>query len=238
MKYDNRNLRRLLAGEYALGTLRGAARRRFERLTRADAAARAELRFWETRLAALARGIAPVQVPPTVWISLKQRLEAGNTVPLRRAAPAPKPVARWRLAAGIAAAIAMAVVVMVSQKTPAPGVAQVQPAGPTYLAQIKLPDSDMHWTATLKPTKAEMSVSAAGSYPQLGDHSLELWWISPQGPVAIGVLPTSGQGSMPLPKNFSPGQTITLAVSLEPVGGSPTGQPTGPVLTTAPAQAA
>jgi anti-sigma-K factor RskA len=238
MRYTNRNLRRLLAGEYVLGTLRGAARRRFERLARTDAAVRAELRFWEIRLAALTARIAPVPAPPTVWISLQRRIEAGNTVPLRRAARVPKPAPRWRMAAGIAAAIAVAVVVMLNQKPPAPGVAQVQPAGPTYLAQIKLPDSDMHWTATLKPASGQMSVSAAGSYPQLGSHSLELWWISPQGPVAIGVLPTSGQGSMPLPKNFSPGQAITLAVSLEPVGGSPTGQPTGPVLTTAPAQAA
>jgi anti-sigma-K factor RskA len=31
------------------------------------------------------------------------------------------------------------------------------------------------------------------------------------------------------------GEQLTLAVSLEPVGGSPTGKPTGPVLTSGPA---
>ena len=238
MKYENRNLRRLLAGEYALGTLRGAARRRFERLARTDAAVRAELRFWELRLAALAQRISPVPAPPTAWISLQRRIEAGNTVPLRRPQPAPKAAPLWRVAAGMVAAMVVAWVVMMNRQPPAPGVTMIQPAGPTYLAQIKLPDSDMHWSVSLKPASGRMSVSAAGSYPQLGSHSLELWWISPQGPVAVGLLPTSGQNSLPLPKNFSATQAITLAVSLEPVGGSPTGQPTGPVLTTAPAQGA
>jgi len=232
----------MLAAEYAIGTLRGAARKRFERLARTEAAVRAELYFWEIRLAGLARALRAVAPPPSVWLSLQRRIDTGNTVPLRGAEAAPKPVPQavplWRVAAGIAAAIAVVAVVLLNQKPPAPGLAQTQPAVPTYLAQIKLPDSDMRWALSLKPASGLMNVSAAGSYPQLGAHSLELWWISSQGPVAIGLLPSSGQGNMPLPRNFSAAQAITLAVSLEPVGGSPTGQPTGPVLTTAPAQAA
>ena len=240
MKYDNKNLRRLLAGEYALGTLRGAARRRFERLARADAAVRAELRFWETRLAALARGIAPVQVPPTVWISLKQRLEAGNTVPLRRAtAEQPKPVPMWRIWAGMAAAAAVVAVVMLSQQRfSAPGTPATTaqtPAAPVYVAQLRVPDSTMQWTMSLSPAHGQMTVVAGGNYPQIGQHSMELWWISPQGPVAIGLLPTQGQASLPLPKELAGQGGITLAVSLEPQGGSPTGKPTGPVLTSGPA---
>jgi anti-sigma-K factor RskA len=238
MKYQNPQLRRLLAAEYALGTLRGRARRRFERLTAADAALRAEQYWWEVRLAGLARPVEPVEPRETVWIGLERRL-AGNVVPLRRPAAPPAAAARsplWRVVGGIAAMVAVAVVMMLVQHPSVP--TPMQPAtqaGPAWVAQLKVPDSTLQWTVRVTPGNGQMTVAASGDYPQLGDHSMELWWISPQGPVAIGLLPTSGQGSMPLPTNFNTAQAVTLAVSLEPVGGSPTGQPTGPVLTSAPA---
>ncbi len=244
MKVQNAQLRRMLAAEYVLGTLRGPARRRFERLARADAALRAEQYFWETRLGRLARAVKPVTPAPTVWLSLQRRIEAGNTVPLRRPAPEqPKPVPMWRIWTGMAAAAAVVAVVMISQRGVLPGtpattpVAQtpVAPATPVYVAQLKVPDSTMQWTVSLSPAKGQMTVAAAGDYPQLGQHSMELWWISPQGPVAIGLLPVQGKGSMQLPKELVAQGGITLAVSLEPQGGSPTGKPTGPVLTSGPA---
>lgn len=233
MKYADKQLRRLLAAEYALGTLRGPARRRFERLAQGDAGLRAELRFWETRLATLARALPPVPPPPTAWISLQKRMASGNTVPIRREAP--KPVPLWRIAAGIAAALVVVTVVMLSQKPSAPNVAATQ-AGPTYVAQLKLSESSMQWTVRLNPAKGEMTAAASGEYPQLGSHSLELWCILPHAaPMPLGLLPMHGQNRMPMPKELAGVSDMTLAVSLEPVGGSPTGAPTGPVLTSAPA---
>ena len=240
MRYQNAKLRRMLAAEYVLGTLRGPARRRFERLARTDAALRAEQYFWETRLGRLARAVKPVTPAPTVWLSLLQRIEAGNTVPLRRPkADQPKPVPMWRIWAGMAAAAAVVVVVMLSQQrfSPpgAPATTAQAPAAPVYVAQLRVPDSTMQWTMSLSPAHGQMTVVAGGNYPQIGQHSMELWWISPQGPVAIGLLPTQGQASLPLPKELLAQGGITLAVSLEPQGGSPTGKPTGPVLISGPA---
>ena len=249
MKYQNAKLRRMLAAEYVLGTLRGPARRRFERLARTDAALRSEQYFWETRLGRLARTIKPVTPAPTVWLSLQQRIGGGNTVPLRRpAAPVsqsgPRPVPMWRIWSGMAAAAAVVVVVMLSRHGGLPpqapattpvAQAPVAPAAPVYVAQLKVPDSTMQWTVSLSPDKGQMTVAAAGDYPQLGQHSMELWWISPQGPVPLGLLPVQGRGSMSLPKELLAQGGITLAVSLEPQGGSPTGKPTGPVLTSGPA---
>lgn len=245
MKYDDAKLRRMLAAEYVLGTLRGPARRRFERLARADATLRAEQHFWEARLGRLAAQFRPVAPAPTVWISLQRRIQGGNTVPLRRAAPAAsrKAPPAWRIWAGLGAAAAVVAVVMMTRQgveptTPVPPVAQIKPpapAAPTFVAQLKLPDSTMQWTVNLNPGSGQMTVAAAGDYPQLGAHSLELWWLSPQGPVPLGLLPTQGQGKMALPKELTAAPDIKLAVSLEPQGGSPTGKPTGPVLTSAPA---
>jgi anti-sigma-K factor RskA len=234
MRYQDPQLRRMLAAQYVLGTLRGRARRRFERLAASDAALRAEQHAWEVRLAGLAGRVQPVEPRETVWIGLQRRIERGNTVPLRPAAPAPKPARSplWRVAAGMAAMVLMAVAMIVTQRqeapAPPPGVAK---SGPAYVAELKVPDSTMQWTVRVTPASGRMSVVANGDYPQLGAHSMELWWISPQGPVAIGLLPTRGRGSMDLPKELSATGGITLAVSLEPVGGSPTGKPTGPVLT-------
>lgn len=232
MKYRDPQLRRMLAAEYVLGTLRGAARKRFERLAAADAALRAEQHAWEVRLAGLAGQVPPVAPRETVWIGLQRRLERGNTVPLRPAAPPPaaarSPI--WRVGAGIAVMVVMAVVMIMTQRQPSLPTSVTQ-AGPAYVAQLAVPNSTMHWTVRVMPDSGQMTVLASGEYPQLGAHSMELWWISPQGPVAIGVLPVQGSGSMALPKELRAAGGITLAVSLEPVGGSPTGKPTGPVLT-------
>lgn len=233
MKYQNPQLRRMLAAEYVLGTLRGRARRRFERLAAADAALRAEQYWWEVRLAGLARPVKPVEPRETLWIGLERRL-GSNTVPLRRPAPPPARIRSplWRVFGGLAAMVVVAVVMMLAQhpkvSTPMQPITQ---AGPAYVAQLKVPDSTMQWTVRVTPGSGRMTVAASGDYPQLGAHSMELWWISPQGPVAIGLLPTQGSGSMNLPRELTAAGGITLAVSLEPQGGSQTGKPTGPVLT-------
>jgi len=59
-------------------------------------------------------------------------------------------------------------------------------------------------------------------------------WALPQGgtPKSLGVIPGGGVVRVPLsaPADEMLMNIPTLAVSVEPVGGSPTGQPTGPVL--------
>jgi anti-sigma-K factor RskA len=63
-----------LAREYALGTLAGPARRRFERVLRnAPAAARA-VGAWQERLSGLAGAVPPLQPRDSVWRALEQRL--------------------------------------------------------------------------------------------------------------------------------------------------------------------
>ncbi|MGH6954619.1 MAG: anti-sigma factor, partial [Alphaproteobacteria bacterium] len=61
-----------LAAEYALGTLAGEERDRFERRLGADRAAQRLVEEWQLRLAPLAEGVAPVEPPRTLW----RRIEA------------------------------------------------------------------------------------------------------------------------------------------------------------------
>jgi anti-sigma-K factor RskA len=64
-------LDRLAAG-YALGTLRGGARRRLEFYSRQSATVRTATLLWQERLAAFAELPAPIEPNPRVW----QRIEA------------------------------------------------------------------------------------------------------------------------------------------------------------------
>ena len=63
--------------------------------------------------------------------------------------------------------------------------------------------------------------------------SLQLWAIPVEGkPVSLGLIPRDGDGRIVLSQSQQQliKVPVVLAVSLEPQGGSPTGQPTGPVL--------
>jgi anti-sigma-K factor RskA len=66
----------------------------------------------------------------------------------------------------------------------------------------------------------------AGAAPPT-DRAYEAWLIAPgAAPVSLGLI-----GAEPLRVPYpDPPQGWTLAVSLEPAGGSPVGAPTGPVL--------
>jgi anti-sigma-K factor RskA len=76
-------------------------------------------------------------------------------------------------------------------------------------------------------------VTAAASGLEIGNHSAELWVIPADGqPRAIGVMNSSSPSwvKVPLPAAAVMAAGVTIAVSVEPMGGSPTGQPTGPVI--------
>src|SRR5258708_17464411 len=62
------------AAEYALGTLRGAARAHFRRWMREDAAIARTVSEWEARLAPLAQAVSPRNPPARVWNEILARL--------------------------------------------------------------------------------------------------------------------------------------------------------------------
>jgi anti-sigma-K factor RskA len=105
-----------------------------------------------------------------------------------------------------------------------------------YVAMLQPAKSETRWKVSLYPEKGLIKVATNGHYViDESAKSLQLWIVAKDGPHSLGLLPTQGNGEMPMPKDMKVEGDLTLAISLEPRGGSPTGKPTGPVLLAAPA---
>jgi anti-sigma-K factor RskA len=244
MRYrDKPDLLDRLAAEYVLGTLRGAARARFARWLREDAALARRTEEWSARLSPLARSVRPVRPPARVWRAIEARLRA--------AAPGGglwNSLSFWRglglLASGAAAAMVVAIVTVgpgAPQPAPPPVVlrvpSDVMPA--SYLAVLTDPKTRKPMlVVSAMRTSDELHVMTLDPSIHVPDKSLELWAVMPAGqaPKSLGMV---GKGhSTMLPLHAAADRSLSdvpmLAVSLEPMGGSPTGKPTGPVMYSGP----
>lgn len=245
MKIEQARLKQMLSAEYVLGTLSGRARKRFQRLLQKRPDLRSEVQYWEQRLSGLQRGFT-VQTPrAVVWAAIDREINATKATP-------PISTGRGRLlffqawsAVATAASVVLAFGLYRESQRPPPPVQIVRVEVPVvqplpFVAMLRPGNSDAQWLVTVSPERHLIRVSAAGAYPiDRSRESLELWVIGDDGkPVSLGLLPDGAQGDMPLPSSVSMPKAPTLAVSREPAGGSPTGQPTGPVIVVTPAQRA
>lgn len=73
MRYSSAELIERLAAEYALGTLHGGARRRFERLLADRTDVRMAVNAWQERMAPLSSSIQSVKPPAHVWHEIARR---------------------------------------------------------------------------------------------------------------------------------------------------------------------
>lgn len=221
----------LLAAEYALGSLDGGERLKAERRMRSDAAFARAVTDWEARLAPMLAAVEPVPPPPALWDSIDTDLQRIARVQASLAGrSASKPRGRqvsgvWQWlglgSLGLLAASLAALAVFTQPRVPAAPLTAMLAgeAGPPLYTAVVYPGSHV---ATLVPV-------AVGSDPA---HSHELWLIVPDAkPTSLGLLRPAGPLQIKVgPDLLSDGRV--LAISLEPVGGSPTGQPTGPVVAT------
>ncbi|WP_186094014.1 anti-sigma factor [Burkholderia gladioli] len=228
----------LRCAEYVLGVLDADERRALEASVERDPRLRDTLLRWERRLAPLAEAVPAVAPPARIWQRIQRDLGWLDAPSAPRAAPARvgwwNNLVLWRWV-GIGASVAVVALLAVDLGTlekPATPVA----LAPSYLvATIAREDGTAHWTATVDLQRAQMIVTPAVKPSIAADRSTELWLIAPGAkPVALGVFPSDAPATMSLPPQIV-AQLKTqavLAVSVEPTGGSPTGQPTGPVIAT------
>ena len=223
MKSGNRELVDRLAAEYVLGTLRGRARRRFERWLVSPQVGDI-VKGWEARLAGLEPQLAPVTPPATVWHGIEDKLELRK---LRR-----RPAARWLAIAASLAFFVMAGILLTYRQPP-----DVPQLARTQESLLQADPQTIYWRVEVLGDNQELELHVQNTYDLPAGKAHELWALPEGGaPVSLGLLPQTGEQRRVL----TPAQQAAIAgakqiaVSLEPEGGSPTGAPTGPVLLVAP----
>lgn len=242
MKYESTLLKQMLAAEYVVGTLVGGARRRFRRLLAQDRWLRGEVRYWEQRFAQL--GVfAPVPPRELVWAEIQRRLGAQDAKVVALESRRPQPSMNfWRAWSGLATAATLVLaVLLVRQPEVLPSVPepprQVEVRIPvqTYVGALQLPNEAAQWTVSLVPDTRMLRVIAHAPSQLSATQDYQLWWLTDEGVVSLGLLPRNGASEAPLPLNVRPSGGAKVAVSLEPAGGSRSVDgPSGPVLLAAP----
>lgn len=216
----------ILAAEYVLGSLKGPARLRFEGWMMESGRVRQEVWFWEQQLGSLSTVAAPETPPPRIWSDIQRRLWPEQSEPK---APTPLKAGWFWPGWGLTATAAAVLFAVLLFQQPSPGLDRPMLAG----AIIKADMGDPLWllSETGRGNLLKLRSVAAGSAESGKDY--ELWVVPEEGqPLSLGVLPASATHQVALSDEAqsSLNGSRTLAISLEPEGGSPTGAPTGPIL--------
>lgn len=214
----------MIAGEYVLGTLDDAERRNFQRRLLTDPAAVAAVAGWQERLAPLLLAVPAAPAPAALW----ERVEAASNP-----ANDNRRVRRWQYATAAAALLAIVSTGLALRPQPVPTAPVQQAQAPSPIVQAVAALSETGGAPALLVTYDEqtgrMRVTPVNVGPRPG-HSLELWAIAGKAaPRSIGLMKEEGATALDN-LGLDPRQDMTIAVSVEPQGGSPTGAPTGPVI--------
>ncbi len=221
MDYSRPERAERLTAEYALGTLRGAARRRFERLLPAHPALHDALSDWQLRLQALASPVKPVEPAPRVWAAVQLRL-FGPPVQQRSWW---QRLGLWQGLSGMAAVAALAMAVLIAQPAPVqPPLVIVMNSTPQGLEMVKT-----GFVASVTADGRALVLRPIDPVTLAEGRALELWAVPKAGaPRSLGLVATRSATTVLRASLLR--DTSAFAVSLEPAGGSPTGQPTGPIV--------
>ena len=225
MDYGRPPLAERLAAEYVLGTLRGPARRRFETLLGAHPSLRLAVSDWYARLMPLTGLIKPVQPSPAVWQRLQQRLFNHRRPVANVPVPWWQRLALWQGVATFATVAAVSLAVLLAQPpTPQPPIVIVLSANPEAAAVTQA-----SFVASVSGDGRSLVLKPINVGSLSAGRVLELWAVPGRGaPRSLGVV--SATGATHVLRSRLLADTAAFAVSLEPPGGSPTGAPTGPIL--------
>jgi len=230
---DSPEDRDVLAGEYVLGTLDSGERADAERLRASDPDFANAIAAWEHRLDPLNAAVASVTPPEGLFQRIEARL--GETA-VRAVAPSAtivkleRRVRTWRAATVAMAALAASLIGFIVA-------APREPVAHRFVAAVQQGDQQPVFVVAVDTAKGIIAVRPVAARPPESGRDYELWAVGggrPR-PQSLGLI-TLSDVNLPVARLESDkaaaiGDTV-FAVSLEPLGGSPTGQPTGPVLWT------
>lgn len=213
-----------LAAELALGLLEGEDRAGALRLVLSDRDFARAVADWRDALAPLFDLVAEVVPSAGLWNRIEAALDG---------TPAAPRTGFWKGAAAAAVAVAAALAgVLVLRPAPVPQIIERDAPVVARLAAPLVPEGTASMVmARYDPAHAMLRIDA-NTMPD-DDRTPELWVIPADGtPRSLGMIEKAGTTEMAMSAELKAWLVdgATLAVSLEPAGGSPTGLPTGPVI--------
>lgn len=238
MNTPDRHDDELRCAEYVLGVLDTDERRELERDASGNPALMSRLEFWQEHFSALTEDLPPETPPDRVWQRIAQVVAPVETKPSVREKSASlwDNLQLWRWL-GVGASVAALVLLAITLRPFWLQPEAVRSASTSYwVATIARPDGIAHWTATIAPGADQLIIVPADRPSIAQGRATELWLIQGEAkPVPLGVFDPEHPATIALSREIVEvlnRASAVLAVSLEPRGGSPTGQPTGPVIAT------
>ena len=212
----------LIAAEYVLGVLSAAERREVERRLVGEPALASEVALWEERLIGLTDAVVPVAPPDAVWSRVERAIGTVASPP-----SVWQRLTFWRNLAIASATVAAASIAALVYIGLVPG------ARVPLMATLSSIAGQPNFVASVAATGNTLVIVPAALLTN-DPRAYELWLI-PTGetrPRSLGLIQPGQPIRLDIPSDLA-GQVTpdaTLAVSVEPPGGSPTGLPTGPVI--------
>lgn len=221
MKPQSLSLKAALADAYVLGRLSNLAAKRFQRWLGGDTQLRALVQQSEQHWNRLAAAVPPMPVSQQVWQGIERRALAssGSVVTIK------PPVSLWKQVTLLAASL-----FLVGWAGLLTWTTLTAPTAQSSLVALVLDDARKATGWQLSMDGNALVVETLVAQPALQQRVYELWVI-PEGydkPVSLGLIPEAGERKLVLTAEQQ-GFVATarkFGVSIEPMGGSPTGQPT------------
>lgn len=219
----------VLAGEYVLGVLDADQRRQVEKRMRKDRRF-AEMVFrWEENLLQFNEDYDEEAPSDQVLDRIEERLfsdvMAGHSASGRGFSSLWHSLTFWR-------GLSFSALFLLTGIAGFELADRLNPGSVPLVAEMKGDDKALNLVARYDGLSGTMQVTPVAATLQ-EPKSLEVWLIEDgSAPKSLGVLPQSGEGRISVPADLKHHLKagVSLAVSIEPLGGSPTGKATGPVI--------
>jgi anti-sigma-K factor RskA len=222
--------RDLLAAEYALGLLDGEALLDARGLIATDSAFASAAEDWQERLAPLFEEVAEQAAPESAWPRIRAAIAAlpadgATVVELRRK------LGFWKgLSAAASAAAASLALVVGFDAMRAPSAIE-SPSAPIMVASLMSPAKEVMLSAACEPDGRTLTLMPGKMAPPPG-RAVQLWLIPADGrPRSLGMVDVRARRitvEADMAEHFH--EQPMLALSIEPPGGAPGGQPSGPMV--------
>lgn len=222
-RYQNPEVFEQLAIEYAVGSMQGRARKRFEALMDTHFYLRATVDAYENKFANLVELLPDAQPADKVWNNIEAHIK--ETTPQEEKTP-------WWSTSFFKQGFGVAVMALVISSVLLFRPFDTDPL--TYSAVLESETKDVMAYTKIQKSDMKLSVDIMKKMPIPDDVELTLW-CHPKGggmPMKMGVISKSGKTEMTISKEeWQELRNVgSLAVSMEKVGNTSAKQPTGKIL--------